>query len=417
MRDRLVTLAMALGAILALYILLGGGASAPQSREMPVWSTHPGDNGYLALDRWLNDQGVPTASLTERYDQLDPSTSNLLIITLPHRLPAQFRELQDLHRWVEHGNSLLVLAALRDSPAWANAQGYGDIEGALSAISGFDIWAKGDQSDETEDDNNIDLQSILDLEPIATELRSSGLLSSEFGEAVQAIGQADPLADPWFASTSDASVSFPLLAESGSGQTVMWGQTLGQGRIILSSYSGLFNNSQLGSAENAELFAQLLAWAGADGMVIFDDMHQGLSVLYDPDAFFSDRRLHTTIILVLLWWLIWVVGSSRRLVAVDQPSVVVSATDHVRAIASLYANKMHPQEVTRRLERHFERVVRHEFGLSGNDKSIWESLRKSPRVATGLVDELQAVFGRNNYRPASLARLHKLVTTIRKQIR
>ena len=48
-----------------------------------------------------------------------------------------------------------------------------------------------------------------------------------------------------------------------------------------------------------------------DGVVLFDDLRQGLSASYDPARFYRDSRLYTTIFILLGLWLVWVLGGTR----------------------------------------------------------------------------------------------------------
>src|SRR6185312_4007746 len=45
-------------------------------------------------------------------------TGNVLIVTMPQRVPVRTRELEELRAWVARGNTLLILAAVEDTPLW-----------------------------------------------------------------------------------------------------------------------------------------------------------------------------------------------------------------------------------------------------------------------------------------------------------
>src|SRR5687767_15036527 len=121
MRERLVTLLLAAGALLAFYALwlrpapsLGDGDLA-----RPTTSERRGD-GYSALFEWLRRSGVDAHSLRERYTVLETAQGsrrgNLLILTLPGVEVFRSEELRALDRWVRNGNTLLIMAALLDEP-------------------------------------------------------------------------------------------------------------------------------------------------------------------------------------------------------------------------------------------------------------------------------------------------------------
>ncbi len=84
-----------------------------------------------------------------------------------------------------------------------------------------------------------------------------------------------------------------LAHEKGTADGALWTRPLGKGRIIVSSYGTLFTNRAIGLADNAKLLANIVSVnVGEKGTVLFDDVHQGISSAYDPNRFFSDRRLY-----------------------------------------------------------------------------------------------------------------------------
>lgn len=145
MKDRMLTLALAVAAF-ALFYALFFASHGPQTEPVsrPV-STEQGPNGYLVMQRWLASQHVPLQSFRQRYDKLPSggqgaADGNLLITTVPHLLPVRSSEQMALRLWVERGNTLLILAGLADTPEWSMGEGYDPAALAnLSAISGMDF--------------------------------------------------------------------------------------------------------------------------------------------------------------------------------------------------------------------------------------------------------------------------------------
>ena len=94
-------------------------------------------------------------------------------------------------------------------------------------------------------------------------------------------------------------VVLPLLGEVEKG-AAFWEARVGSGRMWVSRYSDLFANVGLGEADNARFVANLVSAAlGSNGRVLFDDMHQGATDLYDAKAFFRDPRFANTMIFML----------------------------------------------------------------------------------------------------------------------
>ena len=130
MKERLVTLGLALCALALFYALfLPKPVPADKLPAMPL-STEAGPSGYLAVWRWLKAGRIPVLALHERYDRLNAdsarfsSAGNLLLTTLPHKLPVRPGEATELDAWVERGNTLVVMAALDDTPLWALGDGH-----------------------------------------------------------------------------------------------------------------------------------------------------------------------------------------------------------------------------------------------------------------------------------------------------
>ncbi|MGP0083984.1 MAG: hypothetical protein ACLP0B_10195, partial [Steroidobacteraceae bacterium] len=125
MKDRLLTFAFAVCALAAFYVFFFP-KPAPADAEVSIpLSTDSGPHGYLGVWRWLKASSIPVAVLSYRYDHLDGaglaanSTGNVLMTTMPYRLPTNLREAAPLIAWIERGNTLVVMAALDDTPDWA----------------------------------------------------------------------------------------------------------------------------------------------------------------------------------------------------------------------------------------------------------------------------------------------------------
>jgi hypothetical protein len=130
MRERLITLACALGAIvLFMAMFMQREVTFDPSNDIPrPTSAERRGNGYHAAMTWLEAEGIRAASLRQRFDELPeledvPPTGNLLIVTLPATGGFRTEEFRPLDAWVRAGNTLLVLAALSDNPDWAFALG------------------------------------------------------------------------------------------------------------------------------------------------------------------------------------------------------------------------------------------------------------------------------------------------------
>ena len=137
----LVTAGGALLAFVVLYVLMFG--AAPEPAVSRPTTEEAGRNGYLAVKRWLEEQGVRVVSWRERFDRLLEAdsglaaTGNLVITTMPHIYAVRLTEQQVLQAWLRRGNSLLVLAALDDTPEWSPNVSALDFMAQLQAMTGL----------------------------------------------------------------------------------------------------------------------------------------------------------------------------------------------------------------------------------------------------------------------------------------
>jgi hypothetical protein len=207
----------------------------------------------------------------------------------------------------------------------------------------------------------------------------------------------------------DGRAVLPLLAETGKG-AAFWEVRVGAGRMWVSRYSNLFANAGLGEADNARFMANLIsASLGRNGRVIFDDMHQGASDLYDPEAFFSDPRLVNTLIFMVAFWLLYLVGRSRRLAPAREAVSRYYAADLSRAMGGFFARRLSPSTLEQQLFVFFFNDIRSRYGLPTNGQPLWSMLSGMSRVPVDDVNSLRRHFERaaagRKPDPVALARL------------
>ena len=210
--------------------------------------------------------------------------------------------------------------------------------------------------------------------------------------------------------------SLVLLEDSLTESPAFWQVRIGEGIGWISGYADLFSNAALGDGDNARLLANIVAGSlGPDGRVIFDDMHQGLTEVYDPNAFFGDARLHATLWFIVGFWLLYVVGRSNRIAPLAQRPELPRAVDFVHAVGGLFARRLTGREVAMGLLRHFFVELR---GVrAGADDVDWELLARNPRVPRSQVDELRILHsGLAQGRTPDLVRLNNLINSIRKHL-
>jgi hypothetical protein len=434
MRERLVTLALALGALAlfaAMFLRSAPGPGLAGEVPRPMTTEHRG-NGYFAALSWLAADGVPAISLRERFNALTRRTDlaksgNLLVVTLPAATEFKTEEFLPLDAWVRAGNTLLVLAALADDPDWALNRA-GLVISDLNLLTGLEFEtarsheerkragsypaAGGTREPEARSGPRRGgaLQQGLRMfsEPERSELIANR--SHAYFEHVRAaVALSDYSRQSWALRVPYEGFALELAHVGEDGSGVLWTRPLGAGRIIVSGFGSLFTNRALGLADNAALLANLIAVNVArGGTVIFDDAHQGLSEVYDPSKFYQDRRLYLTVGVLIAAWLVWVLGSTR----LRMPAARIAAPreiDLVRSTGGFLARVLRTPVAARRL---LESFLARTPGRAG-----WAYLERHPRIASADLEQLKtwyaAAYGEQR---VPLRRLHNLIARIERQL-
>lgn len=445
MRERLTTLACALGALLLFGTLFlhGGALSAPVSQPTTV---DRADNGLLGAQHWLEGEGVRTLSLRERFGALPQrlglaAHGNLLIVSLPAAGSFHTDELVALDRWIRDGNTLMVLAALRDRPAWAQLPF--QMQHDLQLLTGLSLLLNVERGRERKPHAHEErvprtgdsAAAPHGAKPPPRREQQPIRLISELRAPQR--GTLEPnRAHPYFTGVQHAvafsdyaglsgAVTLPtdgfalsLAHESGTGEDAFWVRPDGAGTIIVSGFGSLFANRALGLADNARLLANLVAATVArDGAVVFDDQHQGLSDSYDPAKFYHDPRLYATLAVIAVVWLAWVLGGTRLSAPLRRASAPREA-ELVRATGLFLARVLRPAAAARRLLEQFLRRASGAAGRNGAEEArLWGWLESHPRLARADVRQLRAWHeSAVQNRRVPLMRLHNLIVKTERQL-
>jgi Domain of unknown function (DUF4350) len=406
MTDRLTTLAASLGA-LALFLVLfvhGEGVLDPRRNVPRPTTAEPRGTGYRAAFAWLQASGLHAVSLRERFDTLltrrDLARSgNVLVVTLPGTEAFRSAETRRLQEWIRAGNTLLVLAALADNPAWASAVG-GTNVGDLKVLSGLDF-------------SNAARRGQPARKAATILPNRAHVYFTDVGSARAAALQSQNV---WSARIPSDSFVLALAHERDTGNAVLWTRLLGAGAIVVSGVAALFTDQALPLAGNAQLFANIVGVnLGKAGAVIFDDFHQGLTAAYDPQKFYSDPRLYLTSVILLALWFIWVLGATRLRIPVTRIAAPREA-DLVRANAGFLARVLPRDLAARRLFEHFFRHIARRMSLAQAD-GPWGYLATSPRIDAPDLEQLRLWHGRALAGDrVPLVRLYNLILRVERQI-
>ncbi len=388
MNDRLVTLLGALAA-LALFVALVLPPSQEPDVSRPV-SAAIGENGYAGLQRWLEANGVENVSLRRRYHEIESlglePQGNVLVTTMPHKQSIRPDEVNWLRRWLMRGNTLLIMAALNDTPDWSLLVSTQNFLDNIELLTGLSLVAAVD-----EDDEEITLGGVFSTEDVGYEVNAVHPLMRGVSSLV---GETDSTASVWQPGASSP-FHVALADERSSGRDALWEIPTGSGAIILSTSGSMFTNRALGRADNAQFFSNILGYHLKPGAaVLFDDMHQGVTDLYDPDAFFSDARLGRTLLFLLAFWLLYVVGTSGRLAAPRSTPGVPQQSDLVHAIGGFMARKLAPATAARMMIETWLAELYRSGRVSAVDADAWRELEAMPLVEQSRLAALRTAYER-----------------------
>ena len=396
MKERLITLVCALGALALFSIMFlnregasGGRFDSPR----PITSERRG-NGYNAAMTWLENEHVRSVSLRDRFDTLATRadltpTGNLLIVTLPIRTAFKTEEFLPLDRWIRAGNTLFVMASLSDNPDWH--ADFGSYEpGNVTLLTGLEIETAEDRDrrlarhtkPEPEKDDPEAAEGREAYKAYREPLRTTIVANREhayFDGVKNVVALSDYPRRVWTVKVPYQGFVLSLAHEKDTPEGALWTRPLGKGRIIVSSYGTLFTNRAIGLADNARLLANIVGVnVGEKGTVLFDDAHQGISAAYDPNKFFSDRRLYTTIGVLAALWFIWVLGSTRLRLPATRNAVPREA-ELIRAAGSFLSRALPGHAAARRLIENFFHRVSSRAGVA-HGGAHWELLQRNTRI-------------------------------------
>jgi Domain of unknown function (DUF4350) len=419
-KQRAVTLTLALAALALFYALLFPKPIAMLQPASSPLSTDSGDDGLLAVWRWLQAESIPIVSLRSRYDRLESlagagtgaAGGNVLLSVMPHRLAVRAEEWQPLSHWIEQGNTLVVMAALDDTPRWTLGSESEFLDALRRATHlKFQVQPvpkdKTSQAQQVRDGLSALLgPAIIPIIPLGTHPLTA--------EVHNLRAESELPAARWRVQPTDGVLPLALAQRADNLDPVLWIGREGQGQIIVFAVASVFANRQIALANNARLLSNIIGWSRAPaGRVLFDDAHQGLVDFYDPQAFYHDPRLHRTLLWSVLLWLAFVLGPVR-LPNAYSPWRPVDESALIDASGRFFSVAVAPREAARRLFENFFDQLRRRLALAENGEPLWDWLDAqagfSERERTLLRDFYARVYAGER---VDLARLHNLLSELK----
>jgi len=425
MKERLLTLACALGALL-LFVMLFVHVEPERPVASAPTTAERGPDGLLAARAWLDGERVTTHALRTRFDPglrqaCATRSGNLLIVSLPVVTPFTAAELNALEVWLQAGNTLLLLAAVADEPAWAVSGRLG-LNTDLSDLTGLSY-----QGTRAAPSGGAARPAALPVPAQRLDQPERVTLVPNRAHAYLAgVQQAVAFSDyPWRSlprqggtmSVPEDGFALSLAHQRESGRDVLWVRRRAAGTIIVSAFASLFSNRALGVADNARLLANVVAVSlGPSGSVLFDDEHQGLSETYDPARFYRDPRLYATLGVLAALWFAWVLGATRLRV----PSTRAPAPREaqlVQATGLFLARALTTSAAAQRLFTQFFRRLPARAPRRAAAALPWELLEHDPRVARADLERLRTWYAAaHSGERVPLVALHNLMIRIERQL-
>jgi hypothetical protein len=418
MKQKLVTFLLALGAFAACYLLIFPKPPADTGESERPLSSSEGVNGYLGAWRWLSRERVPVESLRERFEvlpvnQSKSATGNVMLTTLPHLVPVRNAEVGVLDRWIENGNTLIVAAALDDTPKYALV-GAEEFLRQLNHLTGlnFEVIDQGKSSAKAkigEALRTLTAARDVDIKPRGT----LPLMQDIHGLRVT----SEFPAMRWRATPMDSRPVLQIGETSAHADPAIWVRRQGKGQVIVLAVAGLFSNQELGTLDNAQFLSNIVAWnLGSSGRFIFDDVHQGAAKYYDAHAFFADARLHRTLWWLIFLWFVFVLGVQHLALHANtwRPADI---TAFVATSGEFFASTITPVAAGARLLANFFNGIRRRLGMPEDGKPVWEWLASQAAVPAGEVQQLRRMQARiDGGRRVELTRLQNLLVKVQGKI-
>lgn len=444
MRERLITLACALGALLLFATLFVRGEGL-QPRVTRPTSTERGGNGLRGAFLWLQGEGLHPVALRERFDTLAqrhdlPATGNLLIVTTPVLTPFSVAEATALERWLRAGNTLLVLAALSDSPEWGLG---GYVHSDLRLLTGLEFVVRAPEATEApeaaaapaprprlgherdaarraDEQRNVRSRSLRAHSELEQPARSVAVPNGPhpYLDGVRTtVALSDTTPQSWDVKLPRTGFVMELAHQrDGAGAGALWVRPYGRGSAIVSAFGSIFSNRALGLADNARLLGNIIdASVAPGGVVLFDDEHQGLGLAYDPAKFYRDPRLYATLGVLGVVWLTWVLGGTRLRLSQVRPRAPREA-ELVQATGLFLARVLRPGAAARRMFEFFFRALRAPRGGAEHGPP-WDWLQQHPRLRPAEVQQLKEWYAAAySDQRVPLARLHNLIVSTQRRL-
>lgn len=379
-------------------------------------------DGLAGLKQWLDLESVETVSYRHNFNELtdlelSSKTENLLVTTMPFKEFTTLDELRALTKWVESGNTVLILAAINEIHNWSMHTKPSSLRSNIRNITGGRIVPIKRGRGFLYTNREAIGPETLAFHPnvINALMNDVGMLSGitdqparlhAFSIDVQSHGGYSVLA--WIeVDPRDQETTYPM----------MWSMARGHGHILLSTSSSLLSNRAIGIADNRKFVQNLLdEHVAKNGTVLLDDYHQGVKDnIYDVDAFWKDKRLYASIGFLVLLWFLYIIGISARIAPVRERKRLARQEDFVKSVGGFFARKLSKNSIGRLIISTWLKEIETKYAYSSED--TWMTVRSLARD-TAALEKLQTMYEKLELGYAvDLTELNNLILQVRESTR
>ncbi len=378
-------------------------------------------DGLAGLKQWLDHESVETVSYRHNFNELtdlelSSKTGNLLVTTMPFKGFTTSDELRALTKWVESGNTVLILAAINEIHNWSMNTKPRSLHANIRDITGGRIVPikKGKGFLYTN-------REAIGPETLAFHPNVINALTNDVGRLAGITDQPARLHTLSIDVQSHGGYSVLAWIEvDSSGQEttypVMWSITREHGHILLSTSSSLLSNRAIGIADNRKFVQNLLhEHVAKNGTVLLDDYHQGVRDIYDVDAFWKDKRLYASMGFLVLLWFLYIIGTSPRIAPVREHKQLARQEDFVKSVGGFFARKLSKNSIGRLIISTWLKEIETKYAYSSED--VWMTVRSLARD-TAALEKLQTMYEKLELGYAvDLTELNNLILQVRESTR
>ena len=170
--------------------------------------------------------------------------------------------------------------------------------------------------------------------------------------------------------------------------------------MIVVGSGTLLTNRNIGGGDTRRFVANLLEHHSGSGARDLRRHAPGLSTLYDSTAFFKDSRLHATLGFLIAAWLVYLLGSSNRLVPPVTARAAPRQSDFLAAAGGFMARRLDRCAAGLLLIDEWFDEVRRARRLPSATVPPWAELAATPTLARATLDELRDSHDRARGGPA-----------------